>query len=88
MTWLFALAPRLDRGRPSLGAMNAFFSLGPCREARRRPPFVQQISSSAAGPVAKVQTMPAEPMLRFPHDTAASAAGRLAGGRMPRSVSW
>jgi hypothetical protein len=42
---VFVLAPRLDRARPSLGAMDAFFSLGPVDEARRRLPFVQQISS-------------------------------------------
>jgi hypothetical protein len=78
---VFVLAPGLDRARPSLGAMDAFFSLGVPDEATRRLAFVQQISSSVTRPIAKVQTMPAEPILRLLSDTAFAAVDRLAGGR-------
>jgi len=67
--------------------MNAFFSLGVLDEATRRMRFVQQISSSVAAAIAKVQTMPAEPVLRPERDTARTAAGRRAGGRMARSAA-
>jgi hypothetical protein len=84
---LFVVAPVLDRTRPSLGAMDAFFSLGVLDEATRRVAFVQQISSSVTGPIVKVQTMPAEPILRPARDTAANAAaGRRPGARVPRSA--
>jgi hypothetical protein len=67
---VFVVAVELDRTRPSLGAMDAFFSVGVADKATRRVPFVQQISSSVQHPVAKVQTMPAEPLLRPASDTA------------------
>ena len=84
----FVVAPVLDRTRPSLGAMDAFFSLGVLDEATRRVAFVQQISSSVTGPVAKVQTMPAEPTPRPASDAAAAhaAAGRRPGARVTRSA--
>jgi hypothetical protein len=85
---LFALAPELDRTEPSLGAMEAFFSLGAFDEAGRRAPFVQQICSSAAGGIAKVHTMPAEPILPVSRAAAPAAAGRRTGGRMSRSTPW
>jgi hypothetical protein len=66
--------------------MNAFFSLGQLDEATRRVPFVQQISSSVTGPIAKVQTMPAEPILRPERDTAAAALRRL-GASLARSAA-
>jgi hypothetical protein len=81
------LAFRLDRDRPSLGAMESFFSLGLPGEATRSPPFVQQIASSAAAPIAKVQTMPAEPVLR-PSRTAGAAAGRCAAGEPSGRAPW
>jgi len=63
--------------------MSAFFSLGVLDEATRRMRFVQQISSSNAGPIAKVQTMPAEPMHRLDRDRrSARAAGAF------RSQPW
>jgi hypothetical protein len=81
---LCGLAFQLDRERPSLGAMNAFFSLGVLDEATRRVPFVQQISSSSDASMAKVQTMPAEPMLRLQRDTAQAAARvRAVAGSAP-----
>jgi hypothetical protein len=85
---VFVSAPGLDRARPSLGAMDAFFSLDRAAEARRRVAFVQQISSSVTGPVAKVQTMPAEPILRPDSDTASlrAAAGVRPDERMAGSA--
>ena len=77
---LFVVAPVLDRTRPSLGAMDAFFSLDRVAEATRRVAFVQQIRSSVTGLVAKVQTMPAEPTLRPERDT---ACARAAAGVRP-----
>ncbi len=85
---LFVLAPGLDRTRPSLGAMDAFFSLDGLDKATRRLTFVQQISSSVTGWIAKVQTMPAEPVLRSERVTASACAGRRPGlgGRSTRSA--
>jgi len=63
--------------------MNAFFSFGVLDEATRRLPFVQQIASSVRGPVTKVQTMPAEPILhreRVIASTCAGAVRRLGDG--------
>ena len=88
---LFVVAPGLDSTRPSLGAMNAFFSLGVLDEARRRMPFVQQIAPSVRGPVTKVQTMPAEPLLRPEGVTASACTGadrrRGLGGRLAGSAA-
>jgi hypothetical protein len=55
--------------------MNAFFSAGLGDEATRRMPFVQQISSSVRGCITKVQTMPAEPILRPDPLAACARAG-------------
>jgi hypothetical protein len=70
--------------------MNAFFSLDVLDEATRRAPFVQQISSWPAGTLAKVQTMPAEPLHRPERDTASApaAARRRPGARVTRSAPW
>jgi hypothetical protein len=57
--------------------MNAFFSVDVLDKARRRVPFVQQIASSLRGPVTKVQTMPAEPVLRSERVTASTCAGAV-----------
>jgi len=59
--------------------MSAFFSLGVLDEATRRMRFVQQISSSVRSPVTKVQTMPAEPILR-PERVNASAGAEAGRG--------
>jgi len=85
---VFVVAPVLDRTRPSLGAMDAFFSLGALDEATRRLAFVQQISSSVTGVVAKVQTMPAEPLHLPLRDTVRAAVDRRAAVRMTRSTPW
>jgi len=74
---VFVLAPERDRARPRFGAMNAFFSLGVLGEATRRLPFVQQIASSVGGTVTKVQTMPAEPILRRERVAASARAGAV-----------
>jgi hypothetical protein len=54
--------------------MNAFFSFEVLDKATRRLPFVQQIASSVRGPVTKVQTMPAEPILRSERVAASTCA--------------
>ena len=67
--------------------MNAFFSLGQLDEATRREPFVQQIAPSVHGPFTKVQTMPAEPILRPERVTASASACAGAGRRLDDSLA-
>ena len=70
--------------------MESFFSLDPPDEATRRLPFVQQISSFGYKPVAKVQTMPAEPLSRLSRDTRSARAAAVAcpGAGASGSVPW
>jgi hypothetical protein len=67
--------------------MNAFFSFDLLGEATRRLPFVQQIAPSVRGPVTKVQTMPAEPILHCERVAACAEAVRRLGDRLARGTA-
>jgi len=69
--------------------MNAFFSFDVLDKATRRLPFVQQIAPSVRGPVTKVQTMPAEPILRCERvaTSACAEAVRRLGDRLARGAA-